>query len=61
MILSKARTGTQVITPFRLDEDKKRHLKLMGDLGQIVALVSYIVIQCSRLMLNILLGLGHSQ
>ena len=33
-----AKAGTQVIVPFR-DEDEKRHLKVMGDLGQIVPLV----------------------
>ena len=33
-----AKVGTQVIVPFR-DEDEKRHLKVMGDLGQIVPLV----------------------
>ena len=36
-----AKAGTQVVVPFR-DEDEKRHLKVMGDLGQIVPLV------CSR-------------
>ncbi|KAI0084821.1 NADH dehydrogenase [Irpex rosettiformis] len=30
-----AKSGTQVIVPYR-DEDEKRHLKVMGDLGQIV-------------------------
>ncbi|KDN41067.1 putative NADH2 dehydrogenase 40K chain [Tilletiaria anomala UBC 951] len=30
-----AQKGTQVIVPFR-DEDEKRHLKIMGDLGQVV-------------------------
>lgn len=30
-----AQRGTQVVIPYR-DEDEKRHLKLMGDLGQIV-------------------------
>ncbi|KIY67124.1 NAD(P)-binding protein [Cylindrobasidium torrendii FP15055 ss-10] len=35
LISKLARTGTQVIVPYR-DEDSKRHLKLMGDLGQIV-------------------------
>ena len=33
-----AKAGTQVVVPFR-DEDEKRHLKVMGDLGQIVPLV----------------------
>ena len=33
-----ARMGTQVIVPYR-EEDEKRHLKPMGDLGQIVSMV----------------------
>ena len=33
-----AKAGTQVIVPYR-DEDEKRHLKVMGDLGQIVPMV----------------------
>ncbi|KAJ3400788.1 hypothetical protein CcCBS67573_g03771 [Chytriomyces confervae] len=32
------KTGTQVITPYRGTDDQRRHLKLMGDLGQIVQL-----------------------
>jgi hypothetical protein len=36
-ILAKA--GTQVVVPFR-EEDEKRHLRVTGDLGQIVPLVS---------------------
>ncbi|KAJ9113892.1 hypothetical protein QFC19_000086 [Naganishia cerealis] len=32
-----AKQGTQVVVPYR-DEDSKRHLKVMGDLGQIVPL-----------------------
>lgn len=31
-----AKMGTQVLVPFRGSEDSQRHLKLMGDLGQIV-------------------------
>nr|POE59412.1 nadh dehydrogenase [ubiquinone] 1 alpha subcomplex subunit 9, mitochondrial [Quercus suber] len=31
-----AKIGTQVLVPFRGSEDNPRHLKLMGDLGQIV-------------------------
>uniref|UniRef100_A0A5B7AR11 NAD-dependent epimerase/dehydratase domain-containing protein n=1 Tax=Davidia involucrata TaxID=16924 RepID=A0A5B7AR11_DAVIN len=31
-----AKVGTQVLVPFRGSEDSHRHLKLMGDLGQIV-------------------------
>jgi FlaA1/EpsC-like NDP-sugar epimerase len=33
-----AQKGTQVIVPYR-EEDEKRHLKVMGDLGQIVPMV----------------------
>lgn len=32
--------GTQVVVPFR-EEDDKLHLKPMGDLGQIVPMVSW--------------------
>jgi len=39
-VVSKiARAGTQVVVPYR-DEDAKRPLRVMGDLGQIVPLVS---------------------
>lgn len=34
-----AKAGTQVVVPYR-DEDAKRPLRVMGDLGQIVPLVS---------------------
>lgn len=37
-----AKAGTQVVVPYR-DEDEKRHLKVMGDLGQIVPLVRLII------------------
>jgi hypothetical protein len=33
-----AKAGTQVVIPYR-DEDDKRHLKVTGDLGQIVSMV----------------------
>lgn len=33
-----AKAGTQVIVPYR-DEEEKRHLKVMGDLGQIIPMV----------------------
>ena len=36
-----AKAGTQVVIPYR-DEDEKRHLKVTGDLGQIVPLVRSI-------------------
>ncbi|TEB39924.1 NADH dehydrogenase [Coprinellus micaceus] len=35
LVSKLGKIGTQVITPYR-DEDEARHLKLMGDLGQIV-------------------------
>ena len=35
-----AKQGSQVIVPYR-DEDEKRHLRVMGDLGQIVPMVSF--------------------
>ena len=38
LLIFLAKAGTQVIVPFR-EEDDKRHLKVMGDLGQIVPLV----------------------
>lgn len=37
LVAKLAKAGTQVVVPFR-DEDDKRHLKVMGDLGQIVPL-----------------------
>ena len=37
-----AKAGTQVIIPYR-DEDEKRHLKVTGDLGQIVSMVCFFV------------------
>ena len=37
-VVSKlAKAGTQVVVPYR-DEDEKRHLRVLGDLGQIVPL-----------------------
>lgn len=38
-MLRAAKAGTQVIIPYR-EEDEKRHLKVTGDLGQIVSMVS---------------------
>ena len=32
-----------MITAYRGDEDTKRHMKVMGDLGQIVPLVSVLL------------------
>ena len=34
------RMGSQVVVPYRGDEHDYRHLRLMGDLGQVVFLVS---------------------
>lgn len=36
------RMGSQVIVPYRGDEHDHRHLRLMGDLGQVVFLVRVI-------------------
>ena len=58
-----AKVGAQVIVPFR-DEDEKRHLKVMGDLGQIVPLVRpHIESERSRRMLILsgFLGMGHEK
>ena len=38
LVSKLAKAGTQVVVPYR-DEDEKRHLKLLGDLGQVVPLV----------------------
>lgn len=37
LVSKLAKEGTQVIVPYR-DEDSKRHLKVSGDLGQVVSL-----------------------
>lgn len=52
MVNRLAQKGTQVIVPYR-DEDEKRHLKVMGDLGQVVPMVSSLssprdTYHCSR-------------
>lgn len=33
---SLGRIGSQIVVPFRGEEEDYRHLKVMGDLGQIV-------------------------
>ncbi|XP_039013828.1 NADH dehydrogenase [ubiquinone] 1 alpha subcomplex subunit 9, mitochondrial-like [Hibiscus syriacus] len=38
LVQQLAKMGSQVLVPFRRSEDNPRHLKLMGDLGQIVAM-----------------------
>lgn len=38
LVSKLAKAGTQVVVPYR-DEDEKRHLKVLGDLGQVVPLV----------------------
>lgn len=35
-----AKAGSRVIVPYR-DEDEKRHLRVMGDLGQIIPMVRW--------------------
>lgn len=44
-----AKQGTQVVVPYR-DADEQRHLKVMGDLGQIVALVRTLRSKNRRLL-----------
>ena len=39
LLLLPGRIGSQVVVPFRGDEHDYRHLRLMGDLGQVVFLV----------------------
>jgi len=36
LVQQLAKMGSQVLVPFRGSEDSPRHLKLMGDLGQVV-------------------------
>jgi len=43
--------GTQVIVPYR-DEDEVRRLKLMGDLGKVVKLVSLLRLERDELRLT---------
>ncbi|KAI9202942.1 uncharacterized protein BJ171DRAFT_511343 [Polychytrium aggregatum] len=38
LVNNLGKKGTQVVIPYRGNDDDKRHLKLMGDLGQIVPL-----------------------
>lgn len=47
LVAKLAKAGTQVIVPYR-DEDLKRHLKVTGDLGQVVFMV------CQRMLLVVL-------
>ncbi|KAI0301162.1 hypothetical protein B0F90DRAFT_1719783 [Multifurca ochricompacta] len=42
LVSKLAKAGTQVIIPYR-DEDDKRHLKVTGDLGQIVSMIAECV------------------
>lgn len=39
IFFSTARAGTQVVIPFRGSEDDVRHIRVMGELGQIVFMV----------------------
>ena len=38
-----AKMGSQVLVPFRGSEDNPRHLKLMGDLGQVAHEIVYFI------------------
>lgn len=40
-----AKMGSQVLVPFRGSEDSPRHLKLMGDLGQVTFLNVLILVK----------------
>lgn len=56
-----AKLGTQVIVPYR-DEDEARHLKPMGDLGQIVPMVSVSASANAQSNLNRhASGMGHPE
>ena len=55
-----AKAGSQVIIPYR-DEDEKRHLKVMGDLGQIVPLVGWKYMYMEPVFWVLTgLGMGHA-
>ena len=52
-----AKMGSQVLVPFRGSEDNPRHLKLMGDLGQVAYHMifffysnSYLIAYCVFIM-----------
>ena len=44
MVNRLGRMGSQVVVPFRGDEHDYRHLRLMGDLGQVTFLVCVLAI-----------------
>jgi hypothetical protein len=53
--------GTQVIVPYR-EEDEKRHLKPMGDLGQIVSMVAlHLFPPPNRDHLKFIQGMGYPE
>jgi hypothetical protein len=63
-----AKAGTQVIIPYR-EEDEKRHLKVTGDLGQIVSMVRssfffgvyfIIIVFNNKRNAHFVVGMGHS-
>ena len=52
--------GTQVVVPYR-EEDEKRHLKPMGDLGQIVPMVGiWVVLLLCIKAKYVFIGMGPS-
>ena len=42
-LIFSAKSGTQIVIPYRGTDDDVRHLRVMGDLGQIVFLVSLYI------------------
>ena len=54
IIISIGRVGSQVIAPYRGDEHDYRHLRPMGDLGQIVFPVSHTpLVTITRYFINL--------
>lgn len=55
-----AKAGTQVIVPYR-DEEEKRHLKVMGDLGQIIPMVCGRESNVFVVRAHSTVGMGHEE
>lgn len=52
-----AKMGSQVLVPFRGSEDCHRHLKLMGDLGQVMVISLFSAVHCQIYILSwVLIG-----
>ena len=52
--------GTQIVIPYR-DEDDKRHLKLTGDLGQVVPMVGPLLRNQSWTSSEMTTGMGYTK